>query len=321
MAVLAAVSALLGWIGRQGPRAIAATVIIAILLPPLDALLRPFVTAAIVALLCAAFVRVDLTALRTHISRPGLVLAATAWVSLATPALLGLCCWAAHLAARSPDLFLGLMFQAVTTPMMAAPAFAALMGLDPTLVLAVVVAGAAITPFTAPIFVHIFIGAAMTLSPLALGTKLLAIMAASLAAALIIRRLAGAEKIRRASDQIDGINILLAFVFVGSVMQDVAPRFLADPLGMIGLTALAFAVNFSLLGLSALVFLVAGRERSFIIGLTASQRNLGLMLAATGGAVPDLTWLYVAVSQFPLYLAPLMLMPLARRLKTGGKQV
>ena len=38
------------------------------------------------------------------------------------------------------------------------------------------------------------------------------------------------------------------------------------------------------------------------------------MLAATGGALPDLTWLYFAFSYFPIYLSPLLLQPLARRL-------
>jgi hypothetical protein len=37
------------------------------------------------------------------------------------------------------------------------------------------------------------------------------------------------------------------------------------------------------------------------------------MLAATGGALPDLTWLYFALSQFPIYLSPQLLQPLARR--------
>jgi BASS family bile acid:Na+ symporter len=46
----------------------------------------------------------------------------------------------------------------------------------------------------------------------------------------------------------------------------------------------------------------------------ASQRNMGLMLAATGGALPDLTWLYFALSQFPIYLSPHFLQPLASRI-------
>jgi BASS family bile acid:Na+ symporter len=41
---------------------------------------------------------------------------------------------------------------------------------------------------------------------------------------------------------------------------------------------------------------------------------MGLMLAATAGAVPDLTWLYFALAQFPIYLLPQLLKPLAQRL-------
>ena len=46
----------------------------------------------------------------------------------------------------------------------------------------------------------------------------------------------------------------------------------------------------------------------------ASQRNLGLMLAATGGVLPDLTWLYFALSQFPIYLSPQLLKPVVGKL-------
>jgi BASS family bile acid:Na+ symporter len=42
------------------------------------------------------------------------------------------------------------------------------------------------------------------------------------------------------------------------------------------------------------------------------------MLAATGGALPAFTWLYFALAQFPAYLTPLLLSPLARRIKAGA---
>src|SRR5262245_62947882 len=89
--------AALAWVGRQGTRAIAAIVFIAIALPPLDALLKPFVTEAIFALLCIAFLRVDLAVLRAYVARPGLVLTATAWTPLALPTLFGVCCLLAGL--------------------------------------------------------------------------------------------------------------------------------------------------------------------------------------------------------------------------------
>ena len=39
-----------------------------------------------------------------------------------------------------------------------------------------------------------------------------------------------------------------------------------------------------------------------------------MMLAATGFLVPDIAWLYFALAQFPIYLLPHLLKPLARRL-------
>ena len=72
--------------------------------------------------------RVDVAALRDHLRRPGIVLAATAWTTLGVPLISGVSCLATGLDVRSPDLFLALMLQAVASPMMAAPALAAVMG-------------------------------------------------------------------------------------------------------------------------------------------------------------------------------------------------
>jgi hypothetical protein len=323
MPVVLAAAAALAWLGRQGPRAIAAIVFIAIALPPLDALLKPLVTEAVFALLCLAFLRMDTAALLRHVQRPWLVLAATAWSSLAIPALFGTASLLAHFDRRSPALFLALMLQVVTSPMMASPAFAAIMGFDATLVLSTLVVSTAITPLSAPLLTYLFVGPALTLSPLALGLKLFAILAGSLLVAVILRRLAGLDAIRRRSEEIDGVNILLLYIFVAAVMENVGRELLAAPATTIALTALAFAVTYAVLAVSTMVFATAGRERAFALGMMTSQRNMGLMLAATGGAVPDFTWLYFALAQFPIYLAPLLLGPLARRIKSraGTKAV
>jgi len=39
------------------------------------------------------------------------------------------------------------------------------------------------------------------------------------------------------------------------------------------------------------------------------------MLGATGGVLPDLTWIYFALAQFPIYLTPQMLKPVMRRMR------
>ena len=306
------------WLGHQGTRAIAALVFIGVAVPPAGELLKPYVTEAIFLLLCTSFLRVDVGMLREYLRRPGLVLSATAWTMLAVPLMAGGIWHLTGLDRGSPDLYLGLMLQAVASPMMAAPALAAVMGLDATLVLVTLVIGTSIVPITAPLFAYVFLGQALTLSPLALGLKLLAILAGSLCVAGAIRWTTGSDAVKRHARLIDGITVLFLFVFVAAVMGNVAGGFWSDPLRALKLTLLAFVVFFALMGVTALVFRKAGYQRAMALGLMVSQRNMGLMLAATDGILPGTTWLYFAFSQFPIYLTPQLFKPIVRRLNKSA---
>src|SRR3954447_19929583 len=170
----------LTWLGDQGTRAVAAIVFIALAVPPLGALLRPYVTEAILCLLCVSFMRVDLGALSGHLRRPALIASATAWTTIGVPLIVGLMAHGCGLDRSSPGLFLALMLQSMASPMMAAPALAALMGLDATLPLVTLVTATALVPFTASLFASLFLAGMLSISPLALGAKLLAILAVSL---------------------------------------------------------------------------------------------------------------------------------------------
>ena len=70
-----------------------------------------------------------------------------------------------------------------------------------------------------------------------------------------------------------------------------------------------------LVGVTALIFRGVGRERALAIGLMVSQRNMGLMVAATDGLLPGTMWLYFALSQFSIYLSPQLLKPIVDRLR------
>jgi hypothetical protein len=311
--LLHAIVTALAWLGRQGTRAVAALVFIGLALPPVDAVLKPWVSEAIFVLLCIAFLRVEPDLLRHQLRRPGVVLAATLWSMLVIPSLFGSTCLLTGLDRSAPDLFLGLMLQAMASPMMAAPAFAGLMGLDATLILVTMVVCTALTSATAPLFAWLFVGPALPLSPASLGLKLFLILAGAFAVAVALRRLIGPAAIERHKEPIDGLNVLTQYVFVGAVMENVGGRFITEPWRMAGLTGLAFATVLVVLALTAAVFARTGASRAFALGLMASQRNMGLMVAATARDLPDLVWLYFAFCQLPIYLLPQLLKPLARR--------
>jgi BASS family bile acid:Na+ symporter len=212
----------------------------------------------------------------------------------------------------SPGLYFMLVLQISAPVLTSSPALAAVLGLDVALTLASLIVSTAITPLTASLFTHFYLGTALA-SPVAFGLRLLAIIAGAALAATIIRRIAGDAFIEAQRERIDGLSMIAMSTFAIAAMDGVVDHFRVDPLLVVGLTALAFALAIGMIALTALVFLRAGPARAFAIGLIAGNRNIGLMLAATGFLVPDLAWLYFGLVQFPIYLLPHLLKPLARR--------
>ena len=314
MFLLAAPAAALAWLGRQGTRAVAASLFIGIIVPPLAALLKPVFAVALFVLLCLAFLRVDPVDVRAHFSRPSLIAAAAAWMMLATPVLIGLTLMALGVADRLPGLYIAMILQAAAPPVISAPALAAMMGLDAALSLATLVVCTALTPLTAPIFAALFVGPSMTISPVALGGKLLAMLAGAALVAALTRRVGGKVWIENQKERIDGLSVIALFVFAVGLMDGLLASIWSEPLKVLGLTVLSFALSLGLAALTAVVVLRLGAGQALALGLAAGNRNMGLMLAAAGAAVPDLTWLYFAIAQFPIYLMPALLKPLARRL-------
>ena len=294
------------FIGRYHTYALPVSLILAMAIPPLGELLRPFVTEAVFAMLVVAFLRLNMDSVTKHIRRPWLLLAATAWTSLVVPALFVSICRLTGIPAMAPDLYPGLLMQGLASPMMAAPALVALVGFDATLVLMALVLSTAIIPVTAPIFASLS-GADLHLTPLQLGVKLLLILTAAWLAGLLLRRWMGEDGVRQRKLELDGINILLMFSFMCAVLGDLGYRIVDDPLRVLGLFVLAVTIFLAILGTTWLAFRRQGTMQALSLAVMTSLRNMGLMLAGLGGVVPEMAWTYFAVSQFPIYLAPLML--------------
>jgi BASS family bile acid:Na+ symporter len=314
MSLLTHPAALLAWLGRHGTRAVAISIFLGLALPQLAARFKPFVSEAIFALLVLAFLRVDPRALRAYFARPALIVWATAWIMFISPAALGALFLLLGIDRSLPGLHIALVLQASAAPIMSAPAFAALMGLDAALSLATLMLCILVTPVTAPLFVYLFAGTALAVSPPALGLKLFLLLGGSALIAWAIRRFAGDPWVERQRERVDGLSVITLFVFAIAVMDGVAALFWTRPWFMLGLVLTCFVIAFGMMAVTTLAFARAGRARAFALGLSAANRNMGLMLAAMGGVLPDLTWLYMGLAQFPIYLMPQLLLPLARRI-------
>jgi len=107
--------------------------------------------------------------------------------------------------------------------------------------------------------------------------------------------------------------VIAVFIFAIAAMDGVPRHVMADPLFAIELFILIIVLSCALIGLSALVFWRAGLDHGLVIGLLAGFRNIGLVMAILGATLPELAWFYFAMVQFPIYLLPVVLKPLAHR--------
>lgn len=304
----------LAWLGRCGTTAVAVSIFLGIALPPLGALVRPFFAETVFLLLCLAFLRVDPAALRAQFAKPWLLITAAGWTMLFVPVLVGIALNALDLFDRSPGLLLALMLNVVAPPIFSSPALAVLMGLNAAVTLALLLTCIAATPFLAPALVAVFVGPAVTFSPIALGLRLVLMLAGAACVGIAIRAIAGKPCVERQAERIDGLNVVVLFLFAVALMGDVAANAIARPLFVLGLLGVSTAVTFGLSGLTVLIFARAGMRNALPLAHAAGSRNTGLMLAAAAGAVPELVWLYVALIQIPIYALPLIMRPLLRRL-------
>jgi BASS family bile acid:Na+ symporter len=100
-------------------------------------------------------------------------------------------------------------------------------------------------------------------------------------------------------------------------MEFFLPSQRREPMTVLWVSLLALALFATYYGVTVLLFLRAGREQALALGIMTSLRNLGLLIAATGGAIPELSWIYFAASQIPIHLAPALLKWLAARKGTA----
>jgi BASS family bile acid:Na+ symporter len=305
--------AVFAFLGRYGTIAVALSILLGILFPRLAATFKPLLGEAVVALLVLSFLRVSPAALGALARRPLIVLLASGWLMLLLPAAFALVFTAIGLHRTMPDLYFILILQSCSPALMSAPAMAALMGLDVALTLACMLGSMAIVPLVAGISTHLFLGQSV-IDPLPFSLKLFALIAGSAAGTAVIRRVAGGKRIEANYEFLDGLSVVAMFVFAMAAMDGVTAYALAEPKLVATLTVFVFVLSIGTIVITTLVFASVGRERAFAIGILTGNRNMGVMLAATGFAIPPLAWLYFGLAQFPIYLLPVVLKWFASRM-------
>ncbi len=306
--------AAIDWIGAQGTQAVALSLVVGMAVPPLSAVMKPTIPYAVFLLLVVAFARVDLEALMARLRKGGLVLLVVCWMMLALPAAVGAVVWATGLAETDPGIAIAIVLMAIAPPIMSSPAFTYLLGLDGALSLTVLVAAMVATPVLCPLTARMMLGDLLPISALDLAIRLAVLLAGSVAAAAVVRRLLGRERIERSANVFDGLNVLLLFAFAVAIMDGVAARLLSDPGLILFCLVASFGMALVFMALSFAAFRLNGRSTALTVSVSSGNRNMALMAAALTGAIPEVSWIYFAVAQVPIYLLPMLMKPVVTRL-------
>jgi bile acid:Na+ symporter, BASS family len=313
--LLAPVLSLLSWIGRHGAQGFAISILVGLAVPQLSATARPLLAVTIFVFVMLTFARAEEDRVRKLLASPRPLVIASLWLVLAPATVITLILMAIGRTNLDPGLVLGLAVMGAAPPIMSAPAVAMLLGLEPTLLLSAVLVTTVAAPLVSPVIVDIIAGEAVPLDINVLIKRLLVLIGGAIIAAALLRRILGMETIRRRKEALDGIGVLMYFIFAVAAMDGVMAAALTRPWLVAQFLGFAFLMAGLGFASAAIVLRSFPAPERFIMGYVTLQRNMGLLIAALGAAAPPTTFLFFALAQFPIYLMPMIVKPLAGRFK------
>ena len=306
------VGEILAAIGRHGAVGFALSLVLGIALPQLANAARPLLPITIFCFMIVVFLRADTTIIAALIRRPRVLSLSCAWLIAAPLVLVSALLAIVGRGGVDPGLLLGLAILGAAPPIMSSPAIAILYGFEPSLIIASVLGITTLSPLISPFLADVLAGQAVPLDPAILMMRLAFFVLGGLGVALVLRRLLGTARIAGMKSQLDGLGVVLYFIFAIAAMDGVTDAILGRPMLVLTFLAVAFGVAAAGIALGLIVLRFAALPDRFILGYGAGQRNMGLLIAALGAGVPDTTYLFFALAQFPIYLAPWILTPLAK---------
>ncbi|WP_108818271.1 symporter [Pseudovibrio sp. Alg231-02] len=305
------INTLLRFLGRNGTNAVAISVFLGLLLPGIAEALRILLTPAIFILLTLSFIRVDNAAIANQLRRPLPAFAAMLWQMLILPLLATVTCLIIGLDQIDLGVLTALFMVSAAPPVMSTPIFIWMFGLNGALALTISTLSLIIAPLSTALFAYLLLPETLQVSPLSLATNLAMFLIGSAGLGRLLYYLLGAKRINEATDHINGLNCIVLFIFAVAAMDGVTGFAITAPLKATALFVGVFAIAALQLLVTFLIFYPAGRQTAFIAAYGTGSRNLGLMVAALGGTIPELAWLFFAFAQFPIYLLPWILKPAA----------
>ena len=302
----------LAFLARHATKFLAFGVLTGLLLPPLADFMRPALAPAIFTSLVLTLLRLDFSDVVAQLRRPLLLILYTAFGLFLSPVIMVFVTTSLGLAG---GLAAGLVLMAASAPIMSAPAFALILGLDAAFAIAVVVVNHILLPFTLPLMALWLLDLDLRISPGEFMGRLAFMIGGGFALAALLKRwIISPARLQRAAGKIDGLMVVCLVVIAISIMAGVTEFFIARPGFALLTVAAAFIANAGLQVIGALLFLHAGRRLAFTAGHMAGNCNMALILAVLADRAETEVVIFFALAQLPMYTLPMLANRIYRRL-------
>ena len=302
--------AALAALGRHGSVILPIGVFVGLFIPPLATLMKPLLIPGIIGPFIIALLRVDWKRLTEHARQPLLTALLLLWLLILTPLLLDAVLGWLPLAKGLHD---SLVLMAAASPLMASASLALIIGLDASLAVVLTLAATALVPFTLPPIALHLLGIEIDIALGELMLRLGLLIGGCFAIAWTIRRFLPEGFTDRHATSLDGLAIIGLLIFAIAIMDGVTALAFERPVAVLTATAAVFGLNIGMQALAILVFLWRGVRQALTAGLISGNRNLGLLLAAMADRAGTELLIVIAVSQFPIYILPMLQRWLYRR--------
>ncbi len=302
---------LLTAMGRHATQFLFVGVFIGLALPGLADLFRPLLAPSVVMLLFAALLRVDWTAMSRYIRRPGVAAALIVWLLLFCPIVT----WFLLKAIPAPaSLNAAIILMAAAPPILGSASIAMILKLDGALVVVGALLATLLTPLTVPPLALQLLGIQLDIGLGDFMLRLGLVVIIAFVGALIVRRFVTPADLASRAQLLDGIVVTIMLIFAIAIMAGVTDAIFERPKTVALWTFAAFVANpvLQLLGIAAFSWL--GLRKALSVGLLSGNCNMGLMLAALPAERDADVLLYFAIAQLPMYMLPIVMVPLYKRL-------
>jgi BASS family bile acid:Na+ symporter len=301
--------AILAFLGRHATRLLVGAIFIGVALPPLAAVLRPYLSLWIFLLTVSTLLRVDPAAVIAHAKRPGRIILILAWILLATPLLMVA---VLSFIPLPRGLVEPLVLWSASPPLASSPAFAFLVGLDGPLALLLMVTATFLMPFTVPPLVLALIGLKLDIGVFELMGRLVLFVGVAAAIAFAVRRLIGPLRMARRATELNGLTVVALVLFGIAVMDGMQAHLRERPGEVLLYAAVTFGATLVQQAVATVAFLWLGRVDALTTGLVTGNKNMAIIWANLGVAAPPEVMLYFAVIQLPIFILPAALRPVYR---------